>query len=153
LPVELLYFTATSTEKGIILKWKTASEVNNSHFEVELSNDGKSFKTIATVKAKGSNSLYDYLHDSKSFEVSYYRLRQYDIDGKATTFKVVNVSNDTKSITSLLDGVVYADGRIEAYNTLGQLLGTSEGAFNLYTLAKGVIVVKTREGVFKYLRD
>jgi hypothetical protein len=153
LPVELLYFTAQNTEGGVFLKWKTASEVNNSHFEVELSNDGKTFKNIATVKAKGSNSLYDYLHDSKSPNVSYYRLKQFDIDGKSTTFKVVSVSSDTKPITQLLDGVVYSDGRIEAYNTLGQLLGTSEGAFNLYTLAKGVIVVKTREGVFKYLRD
>jgi hypothetical protein len=153
LPVELLYFTATTTPQGIVLKWKTASEQNNSHFEIEMSTDGKGFTQIARHEAKYAGYNYTYTHDNRLKGVLYYRLKQYDIDGKSTTFKVVSVSNDIKSITSLLDGVVYSDGRIEAYNTLGQLLATSENALNLYTLGLGVIVVKTREGVFKYLRD
>ena len=40
LPVELLEFTATSEGTAVHLNWMTASEINNSHFDVEWSIDG-----------------------------------------------------------------------------------------------------------------
>ncbi|MBL7935458.1 MAG: hypothetical protein JNM51_06590, partial [Bacteroidia bacterium] len=40
LPIELLYFTATPDNKAVVLDWATASEINNSHFDIERSMDG-----------------------------------------------------------------------------------------------------------------
>ena len=47
LPVELLSFIVEEKDKKAILNWKTASEVNNKHFIIEKSKDGKTFHEIA----------------------------------------------------------------------------------------------------------
>lgn len=95
LPVELTSFTAKTTENGISLHWTTASEKNNSGFEVQRSIDGKSFATIGFVKGKGttieahSYSFFDNLVVGGN-EYSY-RLKQVDLNGTFSYSSVVNV--------------------------------------------------------------
>lgn len=62
LPVTLLSFTSKAEDLNqIVLKWKTASEINNSHFDVLISTDGKSFVKYATIEGRGnSNEITDY---------------------------------------------------------------------------------------------
>lgn len=86
-PVELLSFTATSTETDINLSWSTGSELNNKGFEVERSNDNKAFYTIGFVEGRGTTtgvSAYNFLDESPVQGISFYRLKQIDFDG---TFK------------------------------------------------------------------
>ena len=72
LPVELLYFTASSSENGIRLHWSTASETNNDYFILERSIDGIQFGTLAKVQGNGTtycgNKTGD-LHRLPSFRV------------------------------------------------------------------------------------
>lgn len=90
LPIELLYFKGEHTNNYNILKWATATEINNAYFELEKSNDGISFKNIATINSQANNGnsrntlLYEYNTD---LETAYYRLKQVDIDG---SFKYLN---------------------------------------------------------------
>jgi hypothetical protein len=62
LPVELTSFNLTSDRNNeIIVSWQTASEVNNSHFKINVSTDGNQFVQYATVNGKGnSNQITDY---------------------------------------------------------------------------------------------
>ncbi|MEM1324942.1 MAG: SdrD B-like domain-containing protein [Bacteroidota bacterium] len=85
LPVELLFFDAKADGDHIDLTWATASELNNSHFELERSEDAKSFKPIDRIEGQGTileTTEYAYAdEDVIGGVVYYYRLKQVDIDG------------------------------------------------------------------------
>ena len=94
LPVELTTFNANKSGKINILAWQTASERNNSHFNVERSFNGENgWATIGSVKGKGTSTLSnDYnFNDETPLSISYYRLKQMDFDGKSEYSKVVSV--------------------------------------------------------------
>ena len=88
MPVEFINFTAQPTPAGkVSLNWATAQEQNSDYFEVERSTNGKDFAPVTKVQAKGTtNQRTDYTFtDSKPLSgVSYYRLRQVDLDGTYT---------------------------------------------------------------------
>jgi len=84
LPVELISFNAKAEDKSVRLDWITASEINNSHYMIEKSSDGKLFERIGIVDGKGTTSLISTytFNDTKPFTgINYYRLVQYDYDG------------------------------------------------------------------------
>ncbi|MEM0993358.1 MAG: SdrD B-like domain-containing protein, partial [Bacteroidota bacterium] len=85
LPVELLRFKAQADKDHIDLTWATASEINNSHFELERSEDGKTFKQIARIEGNGTTletMYYDYEDVAVLANITYYyRLKQVDFDG------------------------------------------------------------------------
>ncbi|MBJ6110798.1 hypothetical protein JAO73_17370 [Hymenobacter sp. BT523] len=90
LPVELSAFTAEHAgDYDGLLRWTTASEKNNDHFDVEASTDGLVFRRIGTVKGHGSTAqpqsyqLLDKDLARYAADVVYYRLRQVDADGSA----------------------------------------------------------------------
>ncbi|MFD2718237.1 T9SS type A sorting domain-containing protein [Hymenobacter monticola] len=90
LPVELTRFTAEPQVADALLRWTTASEKNNDHFDVEASADGQSFRRIATVTGHGSTTqpqnyqLVDKAIARYAADPVYYRLRQVDTDGTAS---------------------------------------------------------------------
>jgi len=91
LPVELISFEARKNKEQVSLTWATASEINNSRFEIERSTDGKEFINIGEVKGFGtSNSIIEYAFEDERPLVgtSFYRLKQVDYDG---TFEYSNV--------------------------------------------------------------
>jgi hypothetical protein len=87
LPVSLISYDAKLlNNQQVQLTWKTASENNSSHFDVEKSTDGRTFVKIGRVEAKGnSNTISDYSFIDRDAITTntYYRLRQFDIDGKS----------------------------------------------------------------------
>ncbi|MBS1594807.1 MAG: T9SS type A sorting domain-containing protein [Bacteroidetes bacterium] len=97
LPVTLMYLTATvQDDRYIILEWATASEINNSGFQVERSTDGIAFEPIAWVDGSGnSNSMIKYATDDRQVAtgtIYYYRLKQVDYDGKYEYSNIVSAS-------------------------------------------------------------
>jgi hypothetical protein len=95
LPVELISFNGTCNEGMINLLWQTASEFNSSHFDVEKSTDGETWRVLATIPSAGtSNELLTYqaLDNNGTNGANYYRLRQVDIDGKEKLYDPINVS-------------------------------------------------------------
>ena len=81
LPVEWLRFTAEITrERYGHLRWQTANEVNNDRFEVERSTDASTWQRIGTVAAAPS-FVYRFVDETPLDAVTYYRLRQVDLDG------------------------------------------------------------------------
>ena len=95
LPVELLSFSGTCEEGIVNMAWQTASEFNSSHFDVEKSTDGETWRVMATIPSAGtSNELLTYqAMDNNGTNVSnYYRLRQVDNDGKEKLYDPINVS-------------------------------------------------------------
>ena len=96
LPVELTTFTAKAEGTTNRLLWETASEENNSHFEVERSTNGVDFEKTGTVEGNGTIvevSNYNFVDETPA-TVSYYRLRQVDFDGNFEHSNVVMVKRD-----------------------------------------------------------
>jgi autotransporter-associated beta strand protein len=93
LPVKLGLFTAKEDGSGVKLAWTTVSEENNDRFEIERSN-GSFFTSILTVNGKGTTksannySVYDFNPVKGS---NYYRLMQYDLNGKGTDYGIREV--------------------------------------------------------------
>ena len=95
LPVELLNFNGTCNEGMVNLVWQSASEFNSSHFDVEKSTDGETWRVLATIPSAGiSNELLTYqtVDNNGTQGNNYYRLRQVDIDGKEKLYDPINVS-------------------------------------------------------------
>lgn len=83
LPVELTQFEAVGYPQWNIVKWTTASESNSSHFDLQSSLDGETWRVITSKPAAG-NSVEDIKYswiDYNSNGLTYYKLIQYDIDG------------------------------------------------------------------------
>ncbi len=61
LPIELLSFTGYNNGDVNELAWKTASEFNSDHFDLERSFSGDDYKSISQLKAAGfSETESDY---------------------------------------------------------------------------------------------
>ncbi len=96
LPITLVSFTAQNINNQYVsLHWTTAMEENNSHFTIERSSDGMHFDLITTQNAVGNSTInqnYSYSDMNPVSGVNFYRLRQYDIDGRMAEFPVVQVN-------------------------------------------------------------
>ncbi len=101
LPVELVSFTATTNNKGIELRWKTAAEVNNYGFEIQRSevrdqrSEFRAWMKVGFVDGSGTTnapSEYSFVDKNLSGGKYIYRLKQIDRDGKFTYSTSVEVS-------------------------------------------------------------
>lgn len=115
LPVELLYFNAKATPaRTVDLGWATASEHDNSHFTVERSRDGNEWEEIMDIPAVGNSTnttIYSEVDRAPLADLSYYRLRQTDINGTTSVSPVVAVR-----LTPVLDVLVFPDPAQDVVN-------------------------------------
>jgi hypothetical protein len=99
LPVELTSFSAFAKNDDVELIWETSSEINNSHFEIQHSIDGRIFETIGQVQGLGTSNYgkqYQFTHNNPVRGNNYYRLHQVDFDGKSSTSEIVSVNLNTE---------------------------------------------------------
>jgi hypothetical protein len=87
LPVKWLSFNATLLNNNAVqLDWATASEINNSHFIIERSEDLKSWINKGKLKGNGTInriSSYRFLDNISDVTTTsiYYRIKQVDLNG------------------------------------------------------------------------
>ena len=115
LPVELLYFYAEKEGNNVRLNWQTATELNNSHFDVEWSRDGISFEKIGEVAGAGTTTeaqFYEFLHKIPHRDIElqriYYRLKQIDLptgqagfDEKYEYTPIINITIEQSKNTTI----------------------------------------------------
>jgi hypothetical protein len=95
IPVELESFTATANDKKINLNWVTATELNNSGFEIEKSTDNLIWNKIGFINGKGTTtekSYYSFDDNNPTNGKLYYRLKQIDYDGTFTYSSIVAIN-------------------------------------------------------------
>lgn len=81
LPVKLEAYTAIAKNASVNLQWKSASEVNVSHYNVLHSTNATDFKVVKTVKAKGVAATYNIADYNTVNGTNYYKLVSVDNDG------------------------------------------------------------------------
>lgn len=95
LPVKWISFRANIEKIKAVLRWSTASESNSKYFNVLKTTDGRKWESIGTVEAYGNSTEtvnYEFIDDELKAGVSYYKLEQFDFDGKSSFSKTVSVS-------------------------------------------------------------
>jgi len=147
LPVELLYFEGYALSNGILLRWGTATEINNFGFEVQRADISRIFTYIDFVPGSGnSNSPKHYFYVDTTLPAPglyFYRLRQIDYDGtykfsdtiqvyfnpvsveteKSLSQKFVILRNDYSSRELEIhfnDKAIFSPIEIEFYSILGE---------------------------------
>ncbi|HWB25943.1 MAG TPA: discoidin domain-containing protein [Chitinophagaceae bacterium] len=80
----ILNFTAEKQSDGVLLRWTAPVDIDNSRFDIQRSDDGFTWQTLGTVKAKTTgtgNYNYNFTDKKPVNGTNYYRLRQVDING------------------------------------------------------------------------
>jgi|GEM_PF-1323117 len=94
LPVDLLFFRATTRSESIELDWATASESNHAYFTVERSADAQHFEAILQREAQNGNATSAQHYHERDQQplpgTNYYRLKMTDADGKVTYSKIIS---------------------------------------------------------------
>ena len=116
LPIELVYFHGTPNVSNhtVSLQWATALEVNNKLYEIERSSDGFDFVAFTRVAGAGtsdSEKKYEAIDKNPFMGISYYRLKQTDIDGTYTYSKIVAID-----MGSRFNAVLYPNPATEEIN-------------------------------------
>ena len=179
LPVVWLDFNAELINSDQIkLDWSTASEINNSRFEIERTFDNKNWETIGNVKGNGNtNSISNYQFIDNALttinqqsSTIYYRLKQVDFDGKFEYSKTVSVKllennkieispNPFTDEISLKIPLIYKNNLIEIFDLTGRkvfekIILDSEVKINLNSITdKGLYFLKVDECIFKIYKD
>ena len=170
LPVELSSFTAQKTNKGIQLKWTTASEKDNNYFEILRSSDGIAFENLSKVLGAGNSSAaksYSFNDENPLPGTNYYQLNQVDYNGKSSKSKVIAIRSDLqqtgfKIISTQNNNLVfsvYANENINGKILVSGLSGRTilntivalKKGFNQYnvsmpSLSKGLYIANLRVG-------
>lgn len=101
-PVTFLDVHARAQGSGVLIDWQTSQELNSDYFEVERSADGNSnWSVVATLPAAGNSQVlrnYKATDATPLNNMNYYRIKQFDKDGKFAYSKVVSVKRDNQKI-------------------------------------------------------
>lgn len=102
LPVKFSNIKAYEKQTGIQVDWTAYDEVNVDMYHVERSADGQNFSTIGVVAATNASMTIKYgFYDANPLPgVSFYRLKNVDLDGKSGLSNIVRVSLD-KSVKDI----------------------------------------------------
>lgn len=182
-PVELISFTGNVDGKqNILLKWETATEINNFGFDVERSyRDTLLFEKIGFVPGQGnsnSENFYSFTDKLQSTPNSlYYRLIQINTDGSfsvSATIKVEipspkeyflsqNYPNPFNPSTKIAYEIPFQEVvKLRVYDILGNMVttlinqekpaGSYEVEFNTSSLSSGIYFYTLQAGNFMETR-
>jgi hypothetical protein len=171
LPIELLSFDANVESGSTVLRWSTATEVNNDYFSVYSSRNQIDWSLEHIEQGSGDASMrrfYEVVVGPPSPGAIVFRLDQTDIDGKTTTVAYTDLHHrdaDLEGVTELVypnpavDEVTltldpfWDEGELTLYSVQGvplfswQNVTAPQHAFNVRQLglARGLYILSLRK--------
>lgn len=145
LPVNLLDFNARRQEKNAIVNWQVSGEdFKTNYYELYRSVDGVNFNPIAKIAARQQPGIqqYEYIDANIAALAAknvYYRVKQFDVDGRNTVsgIRYVRLDVDAKEIQ------VFPNPVKEGFYV--SIPGTLTGKIKLNVVAADGRTIATRE--------
>jgi hypothetical protein len=173
LPMVWLDVAAQRRNSVIQISWQTAEEINGNGYQVEKSTNGIDWSKLGPVinayNTPGPNH-YNQTDPTLPTAISFYRVRQTDLDGKHSYSKMVSVKSDqsngiwlypipTNHVLTIVAGGSLALKSVTIYNTAGALVAavqpknTASHTMDVHHLASGnytaVIVLSDNSTITK----
>jgi hypothetical protein len=175
-PVELTSFSASVNDGTVVLNWSTATELNNSGFEIERKSQNSDWTNIGFVVGAGTTTEirnYSYSNNSVTSGSYSYRLKQVDFDGTFELSQEVNVDvtpsldyalqqnypnpfNPTTRIRFTVPEASFV--KLTLYNAVGEAVkdlvnnyyevGSHDIILNASNIASGIYFVRMESGSF-----
>jgi hypothetical protein len=180
IPVELTAFTANVSGNSVNLNWSTATELNNSGFEIQRKSVNNQFEKVGYVAGFGTTTepkAYSFTQNDLAVGNYTFRLKQVDFDGSFEYSNEINVDVNAPAQYSLdqnypnpfnpstlIKYSVAQDGfvNVSIFNLLGEKVttlvnsnmkaGSYELNFNASQLSSGVYFYSIEAGDFKAVR-
>jgi hypothetical protein len=168
LPVKFIGFNIARQQNDVLVQWATGEEASNDYFEVQRSENGTNWYVVGKVAGAGNSSnvnTYEFIDRNATAAVLYYRVRQVDLDGKASITVVRMVKNNKAALAvNISTGgaqTVYvhfsekvnANVVVRLSTANGQLIGqktysnpVGQVLVPVTTSAKGIFVVTVTDG-------
>lgn len=162
LPISLLSFTGHCDKQNNVLRWSTATEINNDYFTVERSPNGDDWSVAGMISGAGNSSTlihYTLTDKAQTDETTYYRLKQTDFSGSYHYESVIGISkcdrngadqltifpNPSKGKFELrFNGNPDEIKSINVYNSIGQSIYSSdfyESGFDISNQVPGLYFI------------
>ena len=161
LPLTLLQFVAVKNSAGKVeLTWKTAQEINVSHFSIEKSVDGKKWSKMGNKPARNQQGVietYNFTDNSPGKEANYYRLHVVDYDYKSdySPVRMVSLGKEVPvriyptlarpNTTLYVEGISPENAQIEIFDYKGQMkqkVRMYSNTINLPNLSNGIYQIR-----------
>ena len=172
LPVELKEFSGELKNNNVNLTWKTATESNLSHFEIEQSTDARNWTKAGTVAGLNSANGAIYNHSLRNISANFllYRLKIVDNNGRFSYSNLVTIKTKGKSNIEIIgnpskDMVKIAVHQTDAARFTAELVtingkrisqtiyqhagGSSVISINIPTVAAGMYILKVSSATTK----
>jgi len=169
LPVTWASFNVNKQDNGVALDWSTASEQQTKDFTIQHKTETGAWSDIAVIAAAGiSNAVrtYNYSHLSPSNGVNYYRIRQTDLDGRASfsDVRMIKISAASQRFIIKENPVVNGVLKVQVnqpvdlflYDAQGRLIWQQQQASGLVSIpmgsnSRGVYTLKGKDDTRKVI--
>jgi beta-glucanase (GH16 family)/photosystem II stability/assembly factor-like uncharacterized protein len=163
LPIDLLAFNGFAEEKNNRLIWQFANIKDIKSIELEKSKDGIIFTPLSIFKINSINTTFD----DAPFNLTYYRLKTTELDGKIAYSKIIsvkraNILRGIKIYPNPANDVLFienAEGKdVEIINILGQKMGIYSPINNQFPilineLKSGIYFIKIDGEIMRFIKN
>ena len=135
LPVKFTAYNVVKNGNDYHIAWSTAEELNSHYYEVERSEQGVQWKTVARMQAAGNSSTtksYSYTDRNVTLKTVHYRIKQADQDGRVTYTSIktfhngalmpVYISNDRSQVAIRFTAQVKGAVEVSIISMSGQTM-------------------------------
>ena len=160
LPVKLSSFSAVRSKQIVTLNWNTEFEIDAKEFIIERA-EGTAFRSIGSVTSNGNSSTiksYSFNDKNENIGVTYYRLKNVDLNGKFTYSEIKTVKgfgalndvtvfpNPARSNSKISVVGVTANSSIQLLDFSGKILknmnSTSTNSLDLSGVKNGTYLIR-----------
>lgn len=171
LPVTLKMFYVKANGTQVRFNWETTFEQNLDRFLIQMSNDGRVWRTIHTAAASGNSNgtrRYEFLYEEKIEGHHFYKLQMVDMDGKKANSSIAEVIIKSERTGQVLISNPVTDGwmdvslsensDVQLYYPNGSLIKSKKcmagnNRISMHELAPGMYVVRAGGQTFKLIKQ
>ena len=133
---------ANGLNNTVLVDWTVGGEKDIKQYEVEYASDSKNFITKGTVLSMGngvSNTTYNWIHETPSQGMNYYRIKSVSLSGAIKYSSVVRAT-----LGHMSSGFTVAPNPVRDGNVTVQFENKPEGRYNIRLINSSGQVVLTQ---------